>query len=55
LYLPVAADASWQKFGVGGAAAFLNKDRAKAKGKERQRCNWPAPRHWHIGHRKGGL
>jgi hypothetical protein len=51
LYLPVAADASWQKFGVEwGGGFFLNKDRAKAKGKERQRCNWPgAELHWYIG------
>jgi hypothetical protein len=51
LYLPVAADASWQKFAVEwGGGFFLNKDRAKAKGKERQRCNWPgAELHWYLG------
>ena len=51
LYLPVAADASWQKFAVEwGGGFFLNKDRAKAKGKERQRCNWQgAELHWYIG------
>jgi hypothetical protein len=51
LYLPVAADASWQKFAVEwGGGFFLNKDKAKAKGKERQRCNWPgAELHWYLG------
>jgi hypothetical protein len=51
LYLPVAADASWQKFGVEwGGGFFLNKDRAKAKGRERQRCNWPGSElHWYVG------
>ncbi len=51
LYLPVAADASWQKFGVEwGGGFFLNKDRAKAKGEERQRCNWRGTElHWYIG------
>ncbi len=51
LYLPVAADASWQKFAVEWGGGFsLNKDRAKAKGRERQRCNWQgAELHWYIG------
>jgi len=51
LYLPIAADASWQKFAVEwGGGFFLNKDRAKAKGNERQRCNWQGPElHWYIG------
>lgn len=51
LYLPVAADASWQKFAVEwGGGFFLNKDSAKAKGRERQRCNWQgAELHWYIG------
>ncbi|MBN1507174.1 MAG: hypothetical protein JW955_10035 [Sedimentisphaerales bacterium] len=51
LYLPVAVDASWQKFAVEwGGGFFLNKDRTKAKGKERQRCNWQgAELHWYIG------
>ena len=51
LYLPIAADASWQKFAVEwGGGFFLNKDRTKAKGKERERCNWQgAELHWYIG------
>jgi len=51
LYLPIAADASWQKFAVEwGGGFFLNKDKTKAKGKERQRCNWQgAELHWHLG------
>ena len=51
LYLPVAADASWQKFAVEwGGGFYMNRDRAKAKGQERQRCNWQGPElHWSIG------
>jgi hypothetical protein len=51
LYLPVAADASWQKFAVEwGGGFFMNKHQAKAKGKELQRCNWQgAELHWYIG------
>jgi len=51
LYLPVAADASWQKFAVEwGGGFFMNRDRAKAKGKELHRCNWQGSElHWYIG------
>jgi hypothetical protein len=51
LYLPIAADASWQKFAVEWGGGFsLNKQRAKAKGKELQRCNWQGPElHWYLG------
>lgn len=51
LYLPLAADASWQKFAVEwGGGFFMDKQQAKAKGKELQRCNWEgAALHWYIG------
>jgi len=51
LYLPLAADASWQKFAVEWGGGFrLNKQQAKAKGKELRRCNWEGPElHWYIG------
>ncbi len=51
LYLPLAADASWQKFAVEwGGGFFLNKHQAKAKGKELRRCNWEGPElHWYVG------
>jgi len=51
LYLPIAADASWQKFAVEwGGGFFMNKHGAKAKGKELARCNWEgAELHWYIG------
>ena len=51
LYLPIAADASWQKFAVEwGGGFFMNKREAKAKGKELARCNWGgAELHWYIG------
>ena len=51
LYLPVAADASWQKFAVEwGGGFFMNKRSTKAKGRELLRCNWKKTElHWYIG------
>jgi len=51
LYLPIAADASWQKFAVEwGGGFFMDKHQTKAKGKELQRCNWEGSElHWYIG------
>lgn len=51
LYLPLAADASWQKFGLEwGGGFFMNKRSTKAKGKELARCLWKGNElHWLIG------
>jgi len=51
LYLPLASDASWQKFGFEwGGGFFMNKRSTKAKGKELERCNWRGDElHWLIG------
>jgi hypothetical protein len=51
LYLPLASDASWQKFGVEwGGGFFMNKSSTKAKGRELERCNWKGDElHWLIG------
>ncbi len=51
LYLPLAADASWQKFAVEwGGGFFMNKRDTKAKGKELARCNWKGNElHWSVG------
>jgi hypothetical protein len=51
LYLPLAPDASWQKFGLEwGGGFFMNKRDIKAKGKELARCNWKGNGlHWSIG------
>ncbi len=51
LYLPLAVDASWQKFGFEwGGGFFMNKNRTKAKGRELARCNWENDElHWLIG------
>jgi hypothetical protein len=51
LYLPIAADASWQKFGFEWSGGFfMNKNEAKAKGRELARCIWPGDElHWYIG------
>ena len=51
LYLPIAADASWQKFAVEwGGGFFMNKRSTKAKGRELLRCNWKKNElHWYIG------
>lgn len=51
LYLPLAADASWQKFGLEwGGGFFMNKRDTKAKGKELARCLWKGnDLHWSIG------
>lgn len=41
MYMPLAADGNWQKFGIEwGGNFFLNKEQTKAQGKELARCNW---------------
>jgi hypothetical protein len=51
LYLPLAADASWQKFAFEwGGNVFINKEGTKAMGHERARLTWPVNRIcWRIG------
>ena len=51
LYLPLASDASWQKFGFEwGGGFFMNKRYTKAKGRELERCLWRGDElHWSIG------
>jgi hypothetical protein len=51
LYLPLAADASWQKFAFEwGGNVTISKDGIKAKGRERERLEWPGDRiTWRIG------
>jgi hypothetical protein len=42
LYLPLSADASWQKFGLEwGGNLFMNKKYTRLKGNELKRCMWP--------------
>jgi hypothetical protein len=51
LYLPLAADSSWQKFAVEwGGNVFISKRATKAKGRELERLTWPGDRlSWRIG------
>lgn len=51
VYLPLAVDASWQKFGFDWSGGFFqNKFETKAKGREWERCNWKDDDlHWFIG------
>ena len=51
LYLPLAADASWQKFAFEwGGNITISKDGTKAKGRERERLEWAGDRiSWRIG------
>lgn len=51
IYLPLAPDASWQKFGFEwGGGFFMNKKKTKAKGRELERCNWQGDEmRWSIG------
>jgi len=51
LYLPLAADASWQKFAFEwGGNIFISKEGTKAKGRELARLEWPGDRiTWRIG------
>ncbi|MEO9003914.1 MAG: hypothetical protein ABI288_04215, partial [Ginsengibacter sp.] len=51
IYLPLASDASWQKFAVEwGGNIFMDKALAKAQDKELTRCNWAGDRlTWKIG------
>lgn len=51
LYLPLASDASWQKFGFEwGGGFYMNKVFCKVMGKELRRCTWKgAELHWLIG------
>ena len=51
MYMPLAADASWQKFAVEyGGNVFISKDNTKAKGREKARLQWEGDRtEWRIG------
>jgi len=51
LYLPLAADASWQKFAFEwGGNIYISKSGTKAKGAELARLEWPGDRiAWRIG------
>ena len=51
LYLPLAADASWQKFALQwGGHVFISKRGTKAMGRELARLTWPGDRlAWRIG------
>jgi hypothetical protein len=51
LYLPLCAEAHWQKFGLEwGGNFFMNKKYVRAKGKDLARCQWPGDTlHWQIG------
>ena len=51
LYLPLAADASWQKFAFEwGGSIHISKEGTKAKGKELKRLEWQGDRiAWRIG------
>lgn len=51
LYIPLAPDASWQKFGFEwGGNIFMSKFLTKAKGNEIKRCTWNGDRFsWLIG------
>ncbi len=51
IYLPLASDASWQKFAVEwGGNIFINKKLTKAQGKELAKCNWNGDDlAWEIG------
>lgn len=51
LYLPLAADASWQKFAFEwGGNIHISKEGTKAKGKELKRLEWDGDRiAWRIG------
>jgi hypothetical protein len=51
LYLPLAADASWQKFAFEwGGNITISKDGTKAKGREKERLEWAGDRiSWRIG------
>lgn len=51
LYLPLAADASWQKFAFEwGGNITISKDGTKTKGRERERLEWAGDQiSWRIG------
>ena len=51
LYLPLAADASWQKFGFEwGGGFYMGKNETKAFGNELKRCLWKGNRfQWSVG------
>jgi len=51
LYLPLAADSSWQKFALEwGGNIHISKKGTKAKGKEVKRLEWPGDRiTWRVG------
>jgi len=51
VYLPLAADASWQKFAIiWGGNVLIDKRRARARGRELARCTWQGDElRWEIG------
>lgn|GEM_PF-396069 len=51
VYLPLAADGSWQKFAViWGGHILIDKKRTKAEGREYERCQWRGDElRWEIG------
>lgn len=51
LYLPLASDASWQKFGFDwGGNFYMDKYLTRAKGREKERCLWEGNKfNWSIG------
>lgn len=51
IYLPLACDASWQKFAVEwGGNIIIDRDRVKAKGKALSLCNWRVDElDWNFG------
>ncbi len=51
LYLPLAADASWQKFGFDwGGNFYMDKYLTRAKGRELERCLWEGNKFsWSMG------
>lgn len=51
IYLPLACDASWQKFAVEwGGNIIIDRDRVKARGKALSLCNWKVDElDWNFG------
>ena len=51
MYMPLAADASWQKFAFEyGGNVFISKDGTKVRGQEKNRLQWEGDRtEWRIG------
>jgi hypothetical protein len=57
LMLPMAAEASWQKFGLEwGGHVLISKKGTKAKGRELERLTWTGDSiRWRIGTGEGGV